>query len=423
MIQLHESFPRYEEYDPKVPVWCVTPGTGRTIHRFFDTSPFSPSGRYMALFRLPQEERLPEPGEVGEVILVDLARGEETVIAETRGWEPQMGANINWGADDTSLFFNDVDPSDWTPFGVRLNPITGQRKRLQGCVYRVSPDGTRIASANMKTMRRTQNGYGVVVPDEELPQHFQLAEDDGLYVTDTETGECRLLLSIRDCVGTAVPRSEFAGAPNIEVYGFHCKWNPQGTRLMFSLRAFPADGTSRFGVMSEGVLRFDVYTLDNSAQEVRLAIPASEWEKGGHHTNWFPDGQKLSMNLNIDRDGMRFVQVNRDGTELKKMFSDLPGSGHPTIHPDGKHIVTDDYVRGPVAFGDGTVPIRIVDRRTGDDATLVRIRTETEQQNQCAALRVDPHPAWDPTDGWIAFNAYTDGTRRVYIADLRDYVG
>ncbi|MFW6457703.1 MAG: TolB family protein [Planctomycetota bacterium] len=422
MIEIHESFPRYEQYDPKVPVWCVTPDEGRIIHRFFDTSPFSPSGRYMALFRLPQEERLPEPGEKGEVILVDLATGEETVLAETRGWEPQMGANINWGADDTELFFNDVNTSDWTPFGVRVNPITGEHQRLGGCIYHVSPDGRKALSANMATMRRTQNGYGVVIPDAEVRSNPGLVEDDGLYITDTRTGECELLLSIKDCVQRATPASEFADATGLEVYGFHCKWNAEGNRVMFSLRAFPGDGTSRFGVMREGALRFDVYTLTPDADEICLAVPASEWEKGGHHTTWCPDGQTLSMNLNIHEDGLRFVQVNYDGSGLSTILDEPAGSGHPTVHPNGQHILTDDYVWGPAAFGDGTVPIRLVDRHTGEDTTLVRLRTQTEQQGQCPALRVDPHPAWDPTYSWVAFNGYVDGTRRVYVADMRDYV-
>ena len=64
MPDLARRFPRYTDFDPLVPVWCVTPGKGRTIHRFFDSSPFSPSGRYMALFRLPQEDR----DRAGEVI-------------------------------------------------------------------------------------------------------------------------------------------------------------------------------------------------------------------------------------------------------------------------------------------------------------------------------------------------------------------
>ena len=66
MVKLSDRFPRYTDHDPLVPVWCVTPGEGRAIHRFFDTSPFSPSGRYLAVFRLPFEDRVPPPGEKGD---------------------------------------------------------------------------------------------------------------------------------------------------------------------------------------------------------------------------------------------------------------------------------------------------------------------------------------------------------------------
>ena len=40
-------FPRAEGFEAKVPV--VRIATGRIIHRFFDTSPISPSGRYAKL--------------------------------------------------------------------------------------------------------------------------------------------------------------------------------------------------------------------------------------------------------------------------------------------------------------------------------------------------------------------------------------
>ena len=42
-------------------------------------------------------------------------------MAETCGWEPQMGANINWGATDEQLFFNDVDTETWEPFAWKYN--------------------------------------------------------------------------------------------------------------------------------------------------------------------------------------------------------------------------------------------------------------------------------------------------------------
>jgi len=49
------TFPAYTDFAPRVPVYCVTPGGTGYIHRYYDSSPFSPSGRYFAVTRLPFE--------------------------------------------------------------------------------------------------------------------------------------------------------------------------------------------------------------------------------------------------------------------------------------------------------------------------------------------------------------------------------
>ncbi len=193
---------------------------------------------------------------------------------------------------------------------------------------------------------------------------------------------------------------------------------------MFSVRRFPKNETDRFDLMSvrklkkRDVIRYDVFTFQEETRELYNAIPATEWEKRGHHTTWHPDGERLTMNLCIDRSDLYFCEVHYDGTNLKKIIEQIPGSGHPTVHPNGKQIVADAYVAEPVSFGDGTIPIRLIDLEGKQEKTLLRIRTETEAQREHSTLRVDPHPAWDPTYTWIAFNGYADGTRRVYIADL-----
>src|ERR1043165_782219 len=71
-LPISDRFPRYTGYDPLIPVWCITPDVPGCIHRFFDTSPVSPSGRYVAVFQLPFEDRLPEPGEAGTIRVIDL---------------------------------------------------------------------------------------------------------------------------------------------------------------------------------------------------------------------------------------------------------------------------------------------------------------------------------------------------------------
>lgn len=406
MVQkLSERFPPYTQYDPQIPVRCVTPHEGRVIHRFFDTSPFSPSGRYMGLLRMPFEDRYPLPGERAQIVLVDLQEGTEEVVATTCGWESQVGAHVQWGAGDDELFFNDVDTARWEPVGVKLNPLTGARKQFENGLFVVSADGQYAATTCLKRSRRTQDGYGVILPEERVPHNGGLPEDDGVFVTDTETGQGRLLVSIAEILESLRSELDLDQYRQGRSYGFQCRWNPQGTRMLMILRWLkPAGGEVKH-----------VVTFRSDGSEIRLAVPPQQYNKGGHHINWHPDGEHLTMNLNIDGRGLRLVKLRYDGANFEKLLEPNPGSGHPTAHPNGTHLLTDAYLKDAPAFGDGTVPLRWIDLRDGRETDLVRIRTEQPYGN---TLRVDPHPAWDRAYARFAFNGYADGTRRVYVADM-----
>jgi len=416
-ISLAGTFPAYDDFGPSVPVHCVTPdGTGY-IHRYYDSSPFSPSGRYFAVTRLPFEDRLPKPGDTAEICVVDLATGELRTVAETRGWDVQLGAQLQWGADDRTLLYNDLETRDWMPYGVRLDPQTGEHRRLAGTVYSVSPDGRWAASPCLRRMAVTQRGYGVVVPGDHIPQNRGAPGDDGIWLTDLESGDTRLLVSLARIAQEALPPIAATGRRG-DFFGFHVKWNPQGTRLMLVLRWLPRSWLPwkrkrRFGAKQ-------VITMDADGGNLRVAVSAERWARGGHHPNWCPDGEHVLMNLNTQGDGLRFARLSLDGSACETLASNLPGSGHPTLHPDGRHLLTDVYVDEPLAFDDGTAPIRLVDLDGGVETTLVRIRIQPLAERATGALRVDPHPAWDRSYTRIAFNACPDGRRKVFVADLRD---
>jgi len=410
------TFPAYTDFAPCVPVHCVTPGGTGYIHRYYDSSPFSPSGRYIAVTRLPFEDRLPKPGDVAEIAIVDLETGALRTVAETRGWDVQLGAQLQWGADDRTLLYNDLETRDWMPYGVRLDPHTGEHRRLAGTVYSVSPDGRWTASPCLRRMAVTQRGYGVVVPSGQVPVNRGAPADDGIWITDLESGDTRLLVSLAEIVASVQPPLAAAGRRG-DFFAFHVKWNPQGTRLMLALRWLPRSWLPwkrkrRYGAKH-------VITLDADGGNVRLAVSADRWARGGHHPNWCPDGRHVLMNLNTQGDGLRFARLPLDGSECETLAPGVRGSGHPTLHPDGRHLLTDAYVDEPVAYGDGTSPIRLVNIETGADTVLTRMRIQPLAAKATGALRVDPHPAWDRSYTRIAFNACPDGRRRVFVADLR----
>ena len=416
---LDSVFPKYAGFDPLVPIWNVTPDIDRCIHRFHLSSPFSPSGRYLGLTRLSREDRPPEPGEPAEIVLVDLVTGEQKIIAETIGWDTQLGAQVQWGATDQELFFNDVDSSTWMPYGVKMDPLTGARQNLDGTVYSISPDGKWAASTDLRRIGATQAGYGVIVPPEHVPVNKGAVDDDGVYVTNTVTGESRMIASYRRIVEEAVPRIDVSRYGPGDYYGFHVKWNAASERIMVVVRYMPDNDRTRKPML---------VTMTRSGDDIRVAIPASDWaDKGGNHPNWHPDGQHVMMNLVINEQDRRFVQAGYDGTDLKKMTDVPAGRGHVSLHPGEKFLLTDAYATEIPGFGDGTAPLWLIDRDRNQQKTLVRMdavsRFFASDPGEAGPMRIDLHPAWDRrTHTHVAINGAENGTRRVYVADLSELV-
>lgn len=416
---LDQYFPRYKDFSPMVPVWNVTPDIDRCIHRFHLSSPFSPSGRYLGLTRLPHEDRAPKPGEIAEIVLVDLLTGSQTIIAETRGWDTQLGAQVQWGTTDEELYYNDVDISSWRAYAIKLNPLTGEKKILNGTVYDVSLDGKWLVSTDLKSIGYTQSGYGVIVPKDQIIFNQGASENDGVFVTNTETGKSRMIASYKKIVDQCIPSIDIQKYGPGDFYGFHTMWNSKSSRIMLVLRFVPHSGDRAKPML---------ITMNNRGEEIHLAIPSSEWaDKGGNHPNWHPDGEHLIMNLNIDGKGERFVKARYDGSTLEKM-TDVPANrGHISVHPNGKLLLNDAYPHKDYAFLDTTAPIWLVDIERHWKHTLIRFESVTKyfEKNPSEArdMRVDPHPVWDTkTYTHIAFNAVENGTRRVFVADLSKFV-
>ncbi len=273
-------------------------------------------------------------------------------------------------------------------------------------------------------MRRTQLGYGVLVPDSHSKRNVGAVDDDGLFITDLQTGQRRLVLSIAQASKDVPELRDLSEAElaQWEIYGFHCKWSLAGDRLIYTLRRYQHHGLDQYDAFArlgpEGV-RYEVLTLRPDGSQVVDAVPAKLWELPGHHINFFPDGHKLSMNLCLEKGRkLDLVEVGVDGKNLRIITGDQMGSGHPSVHPDGRHIVTDTYAHERWTR-EGTTPLRWIDMTQGLEREIVRFGS-TPSVKVHQVFRLDPHPAWDRSWRWLCFNAYEGGTRRVMLADLSE---
>ncbi len=406
MSQRDIEFRPYTEEDgggrPTCAVAAITPPDEAHMHTYYDVCPFSPSGRLLACLRLPFEDRQPAADDPAELCVLDLPGRTLRTLCPTTAWGFQTGAHQQWGRSDRYLYFN--DKRDGRPVGVRLDLESGERRFLEGPIWQIDAAERFAISPCLIRANLTQPGYGVSVePDRQLANRVRAAEDDGLFRVDLRTGRQTLLISLAAVWEALADRQDLQEAV---LYAFHCKFNPQGTRILLVVRARFDDG--RFVA--------SLLTARPDGSELRTIVPHRLWRRGGHHPIWHPNGRQVLMNLTPDERGMRFCLIDAQTSQLQVLMDDPPGSGHPSISADGALLLTDaTRESASVRFA----PIRLVDlprpgQREGRWRDLCTLRSPAVAGSP---LRRDAHPVWDRDCRRICFLAAPGGKRQLFLAD------
>ena len=400
--------------------WQVV-GGARTTHRFFDSSAISPSGRYVCATRTRREGPADvTPGDVAEVVVYDLQKKRKDRFPvvyrrPTAAWDAQLGAQVQWGASDDDLYFNDVvgTRGDGAPIvrGVRSDWQRGRETRLPTPVYHVTRDGARAAAPrDLAALRMTQDGYGVVATPAQL-RHLE-TQKDGVHVLDLRTN-ATAFLELSALVAAAEldsrPRSVAGGdarkGAECHRHVFHVKWNAKGTRLLVVVRA-----------RGHGCPRGDAnhaLTVDPDGADVKVV---ATWLRDGNHPNWLEDG-RLSMNY----EGKVCAFDDVEGASCQVLSE--RASGHPVGVPGrGDLVVTDTYAKEHAAFGleAGEAALRVLSG--GDrEAWLGVFPVAALGTMPTDVWRCDAHPAFDVKGRRLALNVWVRGSRRVAITDEIDW--
>ena len=400
--------------------WRVV-GGARTTHRFFDSSAISPSGRYVCATRTRREGPADvTPGDVAEVVVYDLQKKRKDRFPvvyrrPTAAWDAQLGAQVQWGASDDDLYFNDVvgTRSDGAPIvrGVRSDWQRGRETRLPTPVYHVTRDGARAAAPrDLAALRMTQDGYGVVATPAQL-RHLE-SQKDGVHVLDLRTN-ATAFLELSALVAAAEldsrPRTVAGGdarrGAECHRHVFHVKWNAKGTRLLVVVRA-----------RGHGCPRGDAnhaLTVDPDGADVKVV---ATWLRDGNHPNWLEDG-RLSMNY----EGKVCAFDDVEGASCQVLSE--RASGHPVGVPGrGDLVVTDTYAKEHAAFGleAGEAALRVLSG--GDrEAWLGVFPVAALGTMPTDVWRCDAHPAFDLKGRRLALNVWVRGSRRVAITDEIDW--
>jgi hypothetical protein len=324
-----------------------------TLHRFFDSSPVSACNKYLAHTKLPTLE-LSSAGNtfaaeygVAEIGVTTIASGEYIKVDQTHAWDTQLGAQVQWGADLTQLYYNVLEESVnctdatcfgpslvqsngyWTVRAVKYDHMTGSRTRLSCPVYHAAPDGRHIIAPNLLKLHHTQKGYGIRLLDitHANLRNYHAPTDDGLYVTDTQHGNCTILVTLHQLASIAGMDTE-----HTPTYGFHTKYSSDGSLIMFVVRTLEKPAPPRSALVRVQHL----FVLRSDGSGIRRIISWASYPfvpkrckargrdgkcavlrlQDGNHPNWVPGSHKISMNLQLPGSAASLYSDNR-GASLK----------------------------------------------------------------------------------------------------------
>lgn len=392
------------------PVLRVTPDDASYVHTYYDACPWSPSERYLAATRLPYDDRYPRLGDTAEVCVIDLRDRTIQTVYKTRSWGYQTGANVNWGGTDRYLYTNDI--VDGAAVCVRLDLERGEARVYSGPGYNVAPDDSCAIGFPLELMDATQLGYGVPSRDPLNPPRLSpgASESQGLWRTDLASNRKTLLVSLAKLASQVPEPSPWIGGT---WYLWHSKFNNQATRILQISRTIFPNG--------QGGANTLVFTFNPDGSDIRLLPTKPLWGTDGGHPNWHPDGQHIIRNLSIDGK-TRFCQWRFDGTGFQLLSEKIVGGGHPRIHTNRRHLVTDTFQdAGQQTY----VSIRFIDLQTGREEQVCRMRTVDRralQDELSMVRRLDGHPNWDRNFNRIIFQAAPHGKRQLYVAGMRGLI-
>jgi hypothetical protein len=420
-----------------VPIYALTRGQGHHFFGFHDICPWSDDGRFVLALETDFLNRPPKNFECAVVGVVDTKnKNNFTQIAETRAWNFQQGARQQWlsGKKDT-IIYNDYRDGRFVSVICCINEDRLDEKIIPYPIYSVHPSGMYAFGLDFVRMQNN-GGYGYRGGEHQESDEI-VPEDDGIWKIDLESGKRNLIVSIREVAEIDAQKT----SESEPQYITHIVPNAIGTRIAFIHKQKMEDGGFRNRLMISDVDGGNIYHIP-----VQLS-----------HFNWCGDDEIIAwgrkrefitklrdkniLNNPLFKPALWAVRKTR-GRLRQKMLGDcyllckdktseirkigvgvLTEDGHPSFSSDGKWLITDTY---PNSAHKRT--LILYNWKTGEKIDIAKLNSlpnpsyGVSDNWDLSEMRSDFHPRWSRDGTAVCFDSVHEGTKQMYVADLKDIV-
>lgn len=360
------------------------------------TIPWNASGRYIVALESDFFDRMPEPGEVARIILLDTEdKYRKILLDSTLAWNLQQGTMLYWNPEDpeNQFFFNDLDPERRVIFTVLYDIRERRRVKEYYTANKlvantgVSPAGSWFAGVNYaRVSQRKVVSYAGTVGWADFSGNANPG-DDGLFRIDIATGESKLLVSYEEIARFL----KIENAGKYPLYVHHTLWNRDGDRIFFVVRGGETVNGKKYYPNEACLIR-----ADGTGLKLVPFTNHREWGVGKNLVLASDNGYEL---FDVDQDKV----TGRFGS--KEIFPD-PKSDN-VLSPDAEFYVGSKNPSGDSCiytfyrFADGAFI----------DSPPVLARGNPENHD----VRMDPAPRWNrSSDALLVSGIADDGTQQLF---------
>ncbi|MDD2599895.1 MAG: hypothetical protein PHO37_11825 [Kiritimatiellae bacterium] len=370
---------------------------------YYAINSWSADSRYISVLQTDIKDRLPLATDPAVLGIVDLKDNNRFIpLVETRCWNFQEGTMAHWLGFDPNrkLIYNDLAEGKFV--SVVIDIQTREKRVIPYPVSAVTRDGQRAVSINYARLNATRPDYGYDGNGQDPLLDTTWPKDDGLFLVDLESGKGKLIVSI-DSVREQMPEVK---DPQGLAYFCHTVFSRDGKQVFWLARS-----VENLGEQKQRVAKWQTtaFACNIDGTNLRRCFPDG-W--GGSHFNWV-DGERMVVTAKF-KDKVYSHVLFTPGKDDHRRVSEglLDFDGHCVVSNDGNWMLTDTY------------PNKLSQRnlmlvRMRDEAVLPLGGYDVVDPYTGTYWRCDLHPRWRNDDQAFGFNSVHNGSRQVYIIDVK----
>ena len=378
----------------------ISPGDGHYFFGYYDLQPYNKDESLHLTHKTSFRNRLHKKGDEAEIGVIDMATEKYEKIETTKAWNFQQGAMLQWNpqAADREIIYNSHLDGEYC--GVVMDIHTGKKRFLERPVANVSRDGKYAININMARLYNFRPGYGYAWPTD--PHYYDNhSAEDGVFVTDMETGKSKLVLSLQEIWDFS---GSFFGKDEKMIIN-HITFNPDGSRFLALVRNFPPEGCDHHtAIITANRDGSDMYLLSD------YGFQSHYWWMNNEDVIFFSDGKELKASI-----GWANNYILKDKTQEGVLQAEgfFMVDNHMSFTSDNRYMLTDTYPDHEKFMQ----TLRVYDTKRDVVADLGKFYSSPYS---IVDSRCDLHPRWNRSENGITFDSTHEGFRGVYKIDLDD---